>query len=69
MGFKECKCEVIVGNIGTVFTGSLTKALKEYYAWVKLSRAPYGRAAYEPITLMKDGDIYKEHFPKGGKIE
>lgn len=57
--------ELIVGNIGTVYRGSLeTTARKEFNEYVRLSKAGYGRVAGEPVTLFKDGEIIKEHAPE-----
>ena len=55
--------EVIVGNIGTVYNGTNGfTAIKEYNQYIGLSRANYGRASGESITLLKNGDIYKEYL-------
>jgi len=55
--------EVIVGNIGTVYSGTNGfEARKKFSTYVKQSKTGYGRAAYEDVTLMKDGDMVKEHY-------
>jgi len=56
--------QVIVGNIGTVEDGNLHECLKAYGEYVKQSKAGYGRASYEPVTLMKDGEPWREHTPR-----
>lgn len=59
--------EVVVGNVGTVYSGrSVTKAKAEYADYVRLSKAgapdgSAGRASGEDVTLFRDGEIWKEH--------
>ena len=59
--------EVVVGNVGTVYSGgSLKKALAKFRAYVEESKAgrpngAAGRASGEDVTLFRDGDIFKEH--------
>ena len=54
--------EVIVGNIGTVYSGrDIDAATVKYYAYVDLSKSDYGRAAGEAVTLTRNGDILAEH--------
>lgn len=54
--------EVIVGNIGTVYRGSDSHlAYLEFYEFARLSKDGYGWAAGEPVTLLEDGEIIKEH--------
>lgn len=55
---------VIVGNVGTVYAGDEPHEAKRHYAaYVELSRGTTGRAAGEPVTLMKDGEPIQEHQP------
>lgn len=55
--------EVIVGNIGTVYSGPNSKiARKTFSTYVKQSKTGYGRAGGEDVTLMKDREIIKEHY-------
>jgi hypothetical protein len=55
--------EVIVGNIGTVYSGaSKAEAEKTYRTYVQQSKAGYGRASGEDVTLMVDGEIAREHY-------
>lgn len=59
--------QVIVGNIGTVTdTNLLREALKDYKEYKDQSKDGYGRAADESVTLMKNGEPWREHF---GSIE
>lgn len=59
--------QVIVGNIGIVYEGPNDfEAIREYNTYVSQSKENYGRAAGEPITLLRDDEIYKEHY---GEIE
>lgn len=57
--------EVLVGNIGTVYSGpSSTVARREYAAYVRLSKQSTGRASGEPVTLFVDHEIVKEYTGK-----
>jgi hypothetical protein len=57
--------EVYVGNIGKVYDGTSGFEAKRIYSeYRKQSRAKYGRAADEPVTLFKDGEVYWEDLPK-----
>ena len=61
-GAHKVRYEVIVGNVGTVYDGfSRSAALTKYSTYVKSSRSGGGRAGGEDVTLMRDGDIVKEH--------
>lgn len=54
--------EVVVGNLGTVYQGEdVVEAINCYIAYVRLSRAGTGRAGNEPVTLLRNGEIKKEH--------
>lgn len=54
--------QVVVGNLGVVYDGTNGfKALQEYCSYVGLSKKNYGRVAGEPVTALKDGEIYKEY--------
>jgi len=55
--------EVVVGNIGTVEDRNFYECLKAYGEYVKQSKAGYGRAADERVTLFRDGEIQQEHIP------
>jgi hypothetical protein len=49
--------EVVVGNIGTVYSGSNERqAQKDYVEYVEQSKTNYGRAAGESVTFFKDGE-------------
>lgn len=55
---------VTVGNIGTVYSGpSKRQASMDYQEYVTQSKSGYGRAAYESVTLDKDGETIREHTP------
>ena len=55
---------VIVGNIGYVHEGTNpVAARKEFGEYRTLSKQGYGRAAGEPVTLMKDGEPVLEYEP------
>lgn len=54
--------EVIVGNIGIVYSGTdRSDAFHSYNSYVELSVDEVGRAAGESVTLMEDGEPIKEH--------
>ena len=57
------KHEVIVGNIGTVYSGgdSFT-AQGVYQRYVILSQKKFGSASGENVTWIHNGEIYREHF-------
>lgn len=58
--------EVIVGNIGTVYSGDkLGLAIKCYSDYRKLSKRDIGRASNESVVMFKDGEILHEHEGKG----
>ncbi len=55
--------EVVVGNIGSVYSGNdLEEATKHYAEYVGQSRLGYGRAANEGVTLLANGEIKREHY-------
>ena len=54
--------EVIVGNVGSVYSGkSASDASMTWIAYVDQSNSGRGRAAGESVTLLRDGEIVKEH--------
>ncbi len=53
--------EVVVGNVGTVYTGGCVEANKTYAAYVEQSKNGSGSAYGESVFLLRDGDIRKEH--------
>ena len=62
------KFEVIVGNIGTVYSGSnFMVAQSKFSSYVKDSKANYGRAARESVTLMHNSKIRREHIGETDK--
>jgi len=57
--------EVIVGNVGTVYSGhDGHRANVAYATYLRLSKSGIGRAADEPVYHMVDGDIRHEHQPE-----
>lgn len=62
-GRKMGSYEVIVGNIGTVYSGnSKTEAERHYREYVSQSKTGRGRAGGESVALMCEGEILKEHL-------
>jgi hypothetical protein len=56
------KYEVIVGNIGSVYSGNnLKEALQTYRTYREQSESGLGRAGGESVTLMQDGEPRYEH--------
>ena len=54
---------VIVGNLGTVFDGAnQRKAIRAFREYVSQSKAGYGRASGENVTLTRDGEPMREFF-------
>ena len=52
----------IVGNVGTVYEGTNGFTAKQLYEyWVRLSKGSQGRASGEPVTLLRDDEIHKQH--------
>lgn len=59
--------EVIVGNIGKVYSGhSSVEANETYQEYADMSERGFGRAGNESVTLLKNDEIVIEHT---GKIE
>ena len=54
--------EVIVGNIGMVYRGDNERqAMGTYLSYKELSKAGYGRAAGETVTLLSSGEPLFEY--------
>ena len=54
--------EIIVSNVGRVAEG--TKAFEAnsvFHHYVKASKAKYGRAAGETVTMFRNGEVVKEY--------
>jgi hypothetical protein len=57
--------EIIVGNIGYVHDGDdLNEALKVFQDYVNQSESGYGRAAWEDVTLLEEGEPVREFYGK-----
>lgn len=57
--------DVIVGNIGrTLTTTNAKEAKQEYMDYVRVSKGSVGRAAGETVTLLRDGEPFREYRPK-----
>jgi hypothetical protein len=59
------KYVVVVGNVGTMDYTNKKLAQDCYQSYVNLSKLGETRAANEPVTLLKDGEIIEEHIPDG----
>lgn len=67
---KASKYQVIVGNIGTVYSGSSGFDTRvNYNTYVGKSKRNEGRASGESVTLMKDGEIELEFIGLFGTCE
>lgn len=54
-----------VGNIRTVYSGDDAKeARKHYEEYCEQSHTGYGRASYEQVTMMINGELHKEFHPR-----
>lgn len=66
--------EVVIGNIGTIWTGATLKnALREFHGYRLVSQSGKGPAGGEDVTLFKDGELVKEyqatlHMPRADAI-
>lgn len=56
--------QVVVGNVGTMDYTNKKLATDCYKTYVTLSMKGETRAANEPVTLFKDGEIIEEYTPK-----
>ena len=64
------KHEVIVGNIGTVYSGTdKDEACNHYDVYSNMSESNYGRCASEPVAWMVDGYMYMVAFLQNFLIE
>lgn len=62
--------EVIVGNIGLVYSGTdLQEAMRRYEAYVEQSRSDRGRVSGEPVALLRDKTIFLEFFNPAEELE
>lgn len=62
---KRPTYEVVVGNIGTVYSGtSKSDTAMTWIAYVDQSKSGKGRAGNEPVTMFCDGEIVKEYAPE-----
>jgi hypothetical protein len=57
------KYQVIVGNIGTMDYTNKKLAYECYKSYVSISMKGETRAANEPVTLLKNGEIIEEYTP------
>lgn len=56
---------IIVGNIGTVYTGDVREfAEQAYREYIEQSKMDSGRASGERVTWMREQNIYREFDPK-----
>lgn len=54
--------EIIVGNVGTVYSGTDKKEARRVYdEYVEQSQGNYGRAAGESVTWMREDELFLEH--------
>jgi hypothetical protein len=61
---EKSKYEVVVGNIGTVYSGNNgSEADSIYDTYVKQSLSKSGRAGNETVTMFFEDAIEKEHLP------
>ena len=62
MAEATARYEVIVGNIGTVYSGNDHDAARQTMQdYIGQSKAGYGRAGGEPVTLMRNGEPFDEY--------
>lgn len=57
--------EVIVGNVGTVYSGNDEfEAMNTYRTYLGLSKDGFSRAYGEPVTVLAGGEIKHEYNPR-----
>ena len=62
---KTKKCEVVVGNIGSVVKNvSLTEAKNVFKEYVRDSKMNYGRSGNEEVSLFCDGELIEDYVPE-----
>jgi hypothetical protein len=60
---KTARYEVIVGNIGSVYSGGFyDSSLDAFTIYKNKSINGVGRASGESVTIMRDGDIHREYI-------
>ena len=64
MTWRTKPCEVIVGNIGVIKCESVREGRETFGQYMRQSSQGIGRAANEQVTLIIDGEIEREYFPK-----
>ena len=61
---------VIVGNIGTVYSGDSQKtALQTFKEYKQQSKTDYGRAAGESVVVMCHDEVVREYVGKLERME
>jgi hypothetical protein len=59
---KSLPFEIVVGNIGYVWSGSnYMQASSQFARWVKDSKTGLGRSGGESVTLFHNGEVKKEY--------
>jgi hypothetical protein len=63
---SEEEYRVVVGNVGTVYSGFNRKEAKEaFHSYVEDSEDNFGRAGGEDVALFEDDEIIDEHLGHG----
>lgn len=62
MANKKNNYEVVVGNIGAMPYGNHKLAMECFVTYVSLSKLGITKAAHKSVTLLKNGEIVKEHI-------
>lgn len=57
---------VSVGNVGNIQCANLDEAKATFASYVEPSKTGCGRAAYEDITLLEDGEPIDSHYGMTG---
>jgi hypothetical protein len=61
--------QVVVGNLGTVYSGdNREEAVERYFAYCDQADLPWGRASGEPVTLLSYGDVEWEKAGKSDEV-
>jgi hypothetical protein len=66
----EIDCQLVVGNVGTVYRGTDEGMAQGLYTlYVQYSQYGIGSSANEPVTLLLDGVINREYTPPPTELE
>lgn len=66
---RKTRFSVVVGNVGTVYEGSCPElASLIFNNYVEMSRAPFGSASAQDVTMLDGRDIVSEYKAPVAKL-